>query len=224
MGIGKKSNPRCQCEPSCHQPPLPGSPFCKVHQRRCTRKAPLSGYEPDYNPSEYNKNVGIKESQNCFAYAFHQTALPAHCTKKSCSAPFHQPGMRSGYPKWSDVDGKRCPDVIGRLLGDVPSIRMSSFTKKCPRKMTKAAVVTDENEDYHFYRQDSNGYWSHKPGSTDVTNKDATGRFIYDPQLASRKYDKSSLDYRNFCGFFCLPARKRIKIQRAGRRKTKKRS
>jgi hypothetical protein len=70
--------------------------------------------------------------------------------------------------------------------------------------MTKAAVVTDEKEDYHFYRQYSNGYWSHKPGSTDVTNKDATGRFIYDPQLASRKYHKSSLNYRNFCGFFCF--------------------
>jgi hypothetical protein len=103
---------------------------------------------------------------------------------------------------------------------------MASFTKKCPKKMTKAAVVTDENEDYHFYRQDSNGFWSHKPGSTDVTNQDADGRFIYDPQLASRKYDKSSLDYRNFCGYFCLPSRKRIKIQRAGRRKNtrKKRS
>jgi hypothetical protein len=99
---------------------------------------------------------------------------------------------------------------------------MSTFTKKCPKKMTKAAVVTDENEDYHFYRQDSNGYWSHKPGSTDVTNKDASGRFIYDPQLASRKYDNSALDYQNFCGYFCLPSKKKIKIQRAGRRKTRR--
>jgi len=222
MGTRKRLPPRCQCDPSCKNIPMSGSPFCKKHQRGCTRKAPLSGYEPDYNPSEYNKNLGVKEAQNCFAYAFHQTALPIECTKKSCSAPFHQPGTRSGYPKWSDVDGKRCPDVIGRLLGDVPSIRLSTFTKKCPKKMTKAVVVTDENEDYHFYRQDSNGYWSHKPGSTDVTNKDATGRFIYDPQLASRKYDKSALDYRNFCGYFCLPSKKYIKIQRAGRRKTKR--
>jgi hypothetical protein len=218
----KKSDPQCQCDPSCNRLPMEGSPFCNVHQRSCNRKAFLSGYEPDYNPSEYNKNLGIKESQNCFAYAFHQTDLPVECTKNSCSAPFHQPGTRSGYPKWSDVNGKRCPDLIGRLLGDVPSIRMSTFTKKCPKKMTKAAVVTDENEDYHFYRQDSNGYWSHKPGSTDVTNKDASGRFIYDPQLASRKYDNSALDYQNFCGYFCLPSKKKIKIQRAGRRKTRR--
>jgi len=131
--------------------------------------------------------------------------------------------MKSGYPKWSEVDGKRCPDLLGRLMGDVPSIRMSAFTKRCPKGMTKAAVVTDADEDYHFYRQDSNEYWSHKPGSTDVTNKDATGRFIYDPQLATRKYPASTLNYDNFCGYFCIPGKKKIRLQRAGKR-TKKRS
>jgi len=216
----KKRQLRCQCDPFCKLLPLEGSPFCRIHQHKCKRIAPLSGYEPDYNPSEYNKNPGLKSSQNCFAYAFHHTFLPKDCTKDSCNVGFHQPGIKSGHPRWSDVKGKRCPDLLGRLLGDVPSIRLSTFTKRCPKKMTKAAVVTDENEDYHFYRQDSNKWWSHKPGSTDVTNKDATGRFIYDPALASRFYPKSGLNYKNFCGYFCLPAKKHIKIQRAGKRST----
>lgn len=220
MGVTrKKIRSHCQCDPACKIPPLEGSPFCKKHQYKCTRIAPLSGYEPDYNPSKYNKNPALKGSQNCFAYAFHQTLLPKYCTNDSCNASFHQPGIKSGHPRWSEVDGKRCPDLLGRLLGDVPSIRLSTFTKRCPKKMTKAAVVTDEDEDYHFYRQDSNGYWSHKPGSTDVTNKDATGRFIYDPALSSRFYPKSGLNYENFCGYFCLPAKKYIKLQRAGTRK-----
>jgi hypothetical protein len=222
----KKSDARCQCMPGCPHEPLQGSPFCKRHSVSCPRKAPLSGYEPDYHPSKYNKYKGRKNSQNCFSYAFHQTALPKGCTKDSCNAPFHQPGIKSGYPKWSEVDGKRCPDLLGRLMGDVPALRMSTFTKRCPKGMTKAAVVTDADEDYHFYRQDSNAYWSHKPGSTDVTNRDATGRFIYDPQLATRKYSTSNLNYDNFCGYFCIPAKKRIKLQRAGssQRKTKKRT
>jgi hypothetical protein len=214
----KSSDSRCQCEPGCKYAPMPGSPFCKAHQHKCARISPRTGFEPDYNPSKYNKHPGLRNSQNCFAYAFHHTYLPKHCTKDSCNASFHQPGIKSGHPRWSEVNGKRCPDLIGRLLGDVPSIRLSSFTKRCPKTMTKAAVVTDENEDYHFYRQDSNGYWSHKPGSTDVTNKDASGRFIYDPALASRFYPKTGLDYKNFCGYFCLPADKPIKIQRAGKR------
>ena len=220
----KKVASRCQCDSSCNNSPLAGSPFCKIHQNTCTHISPLSGYEPDYNPSKYNKHPGLKSSQNCFAYAFHHTILPKHCTKDSCNASFHQPGIKSGHPRWSEVNGKRCPDLLGRLLGDVPSIRLSTFTKRCPKHMTKAAVVTDENEDYHFYRQDSNGYWSHKPGSTDVTNKDADGRFIYDPALAARYYSKTGLDYKNFCGYFCLPAKKHIKLQRAGKRSTQKRS
>lgn len=226
MGKTRKrmySDPRCQCDPSCMNTPLPGSPFCKVHQDKCERISPRTGYEPDYHPSRYNKHPGLRNSQNCFAYAFHHTFLPKDCTKDSCNASFHQPGIKSGHPRWSEVNGKRCPDILGRLLGDVPSIRFSTFTKRCPKKMTKAAVVTDENEDYHFYRQDSNGYWSHKPGSTNVTNKDAAGRFIYDPHLASRHYPKTGLDYKNFCGYFCLPATKPIKIQRAGTRRSSRR-
>ena len=215
----KKRKLRCQCDPFCKLPPLEGSPFCRIHQHKCKRIAPRSGYEPDYNPSKYNKYPGLKSAQNCFAYAFHHTFLPKDCTNESCNAGFHQPGIKSGHPRWSDVKGKRCPDLLGRLLGDVPSIRLSTFTQRCPKRMTKAAVVTDENEDYHFYRQDSNGWWSHKPGSTDVTNKDATGRFIYDPALASRFYPKSGLNYKNFCSYFCLPAKKHIKLQRAGTQK-----
>ena len=222
MGATRKNTKlHCQCDPTCTLPPLTGSPFCKKHQHNCGRMAPLSEYEPDYNPSKYNKHPGLKSSQNCFAYAFHHTILPKNCTNDSCNASFHQPGIKSGHRHWSEVNGKRCPDLLGRLLGDVPSIRLSTFTNRCPKNMTKAAVVTDENEDYHFYRQDSNGYWSHKPGSTDVTNKDATGRFIYDPALAARYYEKSGLDYKNFCGYFCLPAKKHIKLQRAGSRRKK---
>jgi len=82
----------------------------------------------------------------------------------------------------------------------------------------------DPDEDYHFYRQDKNRYWSHKPGGTEVTNKDATGRDIYDPALASRNYtDKeSSLDYDTFCGYFCLARDKPLHIKVGGYKKTRR--
>ena len=217
---------RCQCTPSCKNKPLENSPFCSVHIRNCQRRAPLSGYEPKFNPDLYNKFSGIKDSENCFAYAFDYRKLPKSCTKYKCDMPFTQPGSKSGYPGWSDVKGKRCPDLVARLLGDVNGITMdniSTFEKKCPAQHSKIAVVVDEDEDYHFYRQDSNGYWSHKPGATSVTHIDGTGRPIYDPQLASRYYKDSGLNYNEFCSYLCIPKNKKLTFKRGGRRRRRTR-
>jgi len=216
--------PRCQCTKSCKKPPLPNSPFCEVHIKRCKRQSKLTGYEPDFDPDIFNKRKGLKEAQNCFAYAFDYRKLPKSCTKDSCDMPFPQPGRASGHKDWSDVNGKRCPDLVGRLLGDMPNLKIASFKRKCPAKYSKIAIVVDEDEDYHFYRQDSNGYWSHKPGATDVTHLDGTKRPIYDPQLASRYYPNSGLHYDEFCSYLCAP-KDNLRLRRGGtRRRRGKRS
>jgi hypothetical protein len=221
----KKNNAKCQCTSTCKNPPLDNSPFCSKHIKVCTRQSPLSGFEPKFDPDLYNKHKGVKEALNCFAYAFDYRKLPkrVNCNKESCSIPFPQPGRASGYPKWSKVNGKRCPDLTSRLFGDVPDLKMTSFEGRCPKKYSKIALVVDEDEDYHFYRQDSNGYWSHKPGATDVTHIDATGRPIYDPQLASRLYPNSGLNYDQFCGYLCAPKRNTLRFKRGGHRISKKR-
>jgi len=201
--------PRCQCDPSCTRPPLKGSPFCTVHMRGCTRKAPLSKSEYPFKPQKYNGRFEIQDSHNCFAYAFAHMDIPPKkdCTKVSCNIPFHQPGRKAGFPKWGHVKGKRCPDLIGRLLGDVPGLQLSSFTRKCPKGSYKVAAVIDPKNDYHFYRQDADGLWSHKPGATKVTRRDASKHLIYDPSLCDRT--TASLDYNRFCSFMCVPRRKR---------------
>jgi hypothetical protein len=221
----KKQHARCQCTPTCTNPPLENSPFCKEHMKFCPRKSPMSGNEPEFDPDAYNKYKGIKESLNCFAYAFDWRHLPKtkKCTKNSCPIPFPQPGRASGYPKWSNVKGKRCPDLIARLMGDVPDLKMTTFEQKCSPKSSKIALVVDEDEDYHFYRQDSNGYWSHKPGATEVTHLDATKRPIYDPELASRHYPDSSLHYDQFCSYLCAPKGKKLHFKRGGKQTHKKR-
>jgi len=214
----KKKKAQCQCMASCPHPPLEHSPFCAKHQRFCPRRSPMTGREPTFDPDVYNKQKGLKESLNCFAYAFDWQQLPKSCSKDACSAPFPQPGRASGYPKWSKVKGKRCPDLVARLMGDVPALKMSTFENKCPKNTSKIALVADEDEDYHFYRQDSNGFWSHKPGATEVTHLDATKRPIYDPQLASRHYPQSNLNYDQFCSYLCAPKNKRLRFKRGGKR------
>ncbi len=209
---------RCQCMSSCKNPALPNSPFCKKHIKYCPRKSVLTGKEPHFRPDKYNKTRRMRESHNCFAYAFDYVDLPPldKCNENSCPISFPQPGRASGYPRWSKIKDKRCPDLLGRLFGDVPNLKMTTFEKKCPSNSSKIALVVDEDEDYHFYRQDSNGYWSHKPGATEVTHIDATGRPIYDPQLATRKYDRTKLDYDEFCGYLCAPKGKKLRFSRAG--------
>ena len=55
-------------------------------------------------------------------------------------------------------------------------------------KIALALDIKSDDQDYHFYRLDNNGTWSHKPGSTNATNLDANGDIIIDPQKADRDY------------------------------------
>ncbi len=65
------------------------------------------------------------------------------------------------------------------------------------------ALVVAPGVDYHWYRLDDNCQWSHKPGSTEARNVDASGNPITDPQAANRDY--GSLNYSDFCGYFYVP-------------------
>ena len=214
-----REGPQCQCDPDCPSKPMNKSPFCKKHQKICTRKAPVSDATPPYDPTIYNKDKGIQESHNCYAYAMGYKHMPKKCKKNSCPVGYPQPGYKSGYPEWSATKGKRCPDIIARVLGDAPTTKLSTFEQKCPKRYRKIAIVADFDEDYHLYRQDADGYWSHKPGATEVTNVDAMGRRIYDPQLASRFSKSSNLNYDRFCGYLCIQHTNRRKLRRTIRKK-----
>lgn len=54
-----------------------------------------------------------------------------------------------------------------------------------PNRNLIALVIWPE-VDYHFYRLDSDGYFSHKPGQTAARNVDNSGAMIRDPRVADR--------------------------------------
>ena len=204
---------------------MKGSPFCAVHAS-CPRRAPLTGSELPYDPQRYNRLRGDRESHNCYAYALDYLERPKKkCSAVSCPVPYPQPGRASGYKKWSNVDGKRCPDLMARLMGDIKGIRIgASFEQPCPKGMRKIATVVDPKEDYHFYRQDASGMWSHKPGGQAVTHLDTSGRPIYDPALAYRISKEAHLNYDQFCGYQCVPVmhngkKRTFRLGRGGRRR-----
>jgi hypothetical protein len=141
------------------------------------------------------------------------------CTrKKVCQAPFHQPGGAAGYGGFPPDKPKTCPNMVARLFGDNPILKMSTFEARCPAATSKIALVVDESDDYHFLRQDSSGYWSQKSGARKVTNLDAGDHKIWDPRLCDLDFRKKGgdLNYDIFCGYLCVPRNRPLYMRPAG--------
>lgn len=216
----------CQCS-GCPHTVEKGQTFCTHHMEHgCPIKSALTGAEPAYDPGAYNNDKAIRHSHNCYAYAMNvrDQAKIKECRDKG-NCRFHVPGKEKGHPDFSGQMGKTCSDVIGRTMGSEPRGYLINFATPCKKGYSKIAAVVDRKRDLHYYRQDKGGYWSHKPGARAVTDKDAAGARIWDPQRASRFYPKESendtgLNYDSFCSYMCVPRDKMPQI--AGRRRTRK--
>lgn len=158
--------------------------------------SPITGSEPQWNPKRWNNIEKIISHHNCYSYA--TDTLSLHRDGKA------QPGYFSGF-EGVDEDKYQCANFLKRLKRDNPSFVLTTFGAKCPRGFHKAFIAIDPKDgdvDYHFYRQDKNGKWSHKPGKTEATDKDAANKQIMNPLTADRKY--SGYQYILPCFFFCV--------------------
>lgn len=154
-------------------------------------KAPRSGSEPHYRPSIWNQEEHIK-SHNCYSYFLDDIK------ENQFSKP--QPGKYSGLKK----DYSSCDSMVKRVLADNPDIQLASAESSCPNGFYKGFLALDRGKDYHFYRQDSNGFFSHKRGRNPVSNKDASGNFIVQPHDSNR--DFGDYNYASTCGYLCVPS------------------
>ena len=209
----KKPRALCQCYDEntgkgCVRTALGDSSFCSQHQN--CRGSPLSGAEPVRDVVLYN-TPSVRRCHNCYSYAMHVYDPKGEelCKKYgNCRNFFHQPGAKTGHRNALNKEERRsCPVVEKLMMGDIPEVTKTTFDAKCPAGMSKVAAVVDKGVDYHWYRQDRDGYWSHKDGSNKVKTFDALKRPIFNPELASRDYrwQGSDLNYEDFCGFYCVP-------------------
>lgn len=67
-------------------------------------------------------------------------------------------------------------------------------------KSYKVGMCIAPGNDYHFYRQDNDGYWSHKRGTTDLIFWDASQANIVNPRTCDRNYPTAN--YSTWCGFY----------------------
>lgn len=162
---------------------------------------------PQYDPSIWNNNKYIQASHNCYMYALNKIDKKL---KKKCKLTFYKrendncmslrprPGIKSNY----DVQGMNvfnCLDMKLAILKDNPDAYETNQNDNCKINYHKVALSLDEYVTYHFYRQDDNGFWSHKDGGRKATNLDEDDKLISDPKYANRGR------YKLFCNYFCVP-------------------
>ena len=118
------------------------------------------------------------------------------------------PGVVSGneIEAYEDINPD---DIVSRVIADMAALNLhfEQIDKYdvCPVGTYKVALVIALNQDYHWYRQDNNHFWSHKRGSTNVINYDASDQLIIDPEIANRDYtDEESCNYSIFVGYFAV--------------------
>lgn len=118
--------------------------------------------------------------------------------KADCGTLKPQPGA---YSKTIKGHGKyNCKKVTFRMIKDNPVMKPIDRGVPCPDNYYLIAMTCiPDGSDYHFYRQDASGLWSHKNGGNVARNTDDSGNLIHDPEFADRGR------YTVFCGFYTVP-------------------
>jgi hypothetical protein len=155
--------------------------------------SPLSGSELKYDPNLWNLNNNIKTTHNCYTYALGKIVKGLESKA--------QPGYSSGFDDVSD-DEFNCSSFKKRLKKDSPGSYLEKFDNACLPGFYKIFLALDPGNDYHWWRQNNDSYWSHKPGSTNVTDLDASNKKIINPLKSNRKF--SHRNYYKPCFFACI--------------------
>ena len=221
----------------CNRKTKSGSDFCNKH-KNCKNfiKKFTTGDESEYDPVAWGKPYVIS-SHNCYTYFLDDImgSLKTKCEKickkhnkddcpkktSQCRTLIPQPGDQYLLNKDGNLDNKtfkyNCNEMEEKILKDNPVIYKGHLTKKCKKGHYKGVMVTDPGNTFHFYRQNKDGTWSHKPGTLPITNIDADGLPIYTPYTSNNDYSKPGendpINYTEFCGYYCIPKNSLAKTQ-----------
>ena len=153
---------------------------------------PTSGSEPRYSPEKWNDSKYIKKN-NCYAYLLDD--LQPRNAKP-------QPGLYGGNK--TGMTYTECEEIFQRMKKDNPNVYKEEANKPCKFGYYKGYFALDPSRDYHFYRQDKSGMWSHKAGKLPASNVDAIGNPITNPEASNHLYP--DYQYTKGCSFFCVPS------------------
>ncbi len=136
---------------------------------------------PIWEPEKWNDGGSVQYNNNCYNYA-----------NDEITGTFAQPGRAHGCSHYLT-----CETVTAAAACDY-LVPLQSGSMPCPDGLHKVYLVIWPGTDYHWYRLDEPyGRWSHKPGSTQATDKDGSGMFIFNPEEADTG------GYTSHCGYLC---------------------
>ena len=160
----------------------------------------------------------VLQGPNCYAFAmqwdknpvdgeiFQQRPLPGQIAY----------GFDSNVAdKWVDLLLEGTPDEQKSFFKEMLSADTAAVGMECKEVDANykpqngewvIAMATTENIfenpgsdiDFHFWRKGENGEWLHKPGVTEVLDKDSSGKLIFDPEKCDRGM------YEHFLGYFAI--------------------
>ena len=164
-----------------------------------------------YEPSKWNDDIFIRKSHNCYSYALNmiEKRRAKRCQKKTLKKGYiclrRQPNNKNKEDEFHS-----CDELINNILKEYPKIKRVAKNSPCPQGFYRVALFLLNRKDnhhltlndFHFYRQDNNGFWSHKDGWRKATNKDKHGKLIREPEIIENK-NKNKL-----CSYFIFPIKK----------------
>ncbi|KAL0481008.1 insoluble matrix shell protein [Acrasis kona] len=146
----------------------------------------------EYNPDKWN-NWEYQDWNNCYNYA-----------TDVLTNTFAQPGRGSG----NESTAFTCESAWKASKRDgllVYSETTGPAFNKTPALGHYVSLVIWPDVDFHWYRKDYSGYYSHKPGSGFVTNFDSSEQKIDSPSTADIS------PYTQNCGYMiAIPSRLKI--------------
>lgn len=159
---------------------------------------------PVYNPLAWHTCLGhdvatCDQGINCYSYALNQPdyfwSVPGHGRIKAPNWQFHE-AFNTFFKSYSIRQVRQALQEGAERDGLIPT---DEPTSQQGYYLTALVFAPDNSTDFHWYRQDAGGLWSHKNGWQSVTNTDDDGVLIIDPRRAARR------DYPHFAGFFLVP-------------------
>ena len=164
-----------------------------------------------YEPSKWNEDIFIRKSHNCYSYALNiiQKRRATKCQKKNNKKKSVCLRKQPNNINKRD-ESHNCEDLMNNILKEYPEIKKTTKNSRCPEGFYRVALFLLNRKDnhhltlndFHFYRQDSNGFWSHKDGWRKATNKDKHGRLIRDPEIVENENESK------LCTYFIFPIKK----------------
>ncbi len=126
----------------------------------------------------WNGNFDTQLENNCYNYSTNRV-----------TNSFAQPGEASG----SIYQNISCKDVSEAAAADLGIESTAFFPYKDKTDDTLIALVVAPGYDFHWYRGDSDSFWSHKPGSS----ADSPSGFAKSTSDPTRASEDRGLQHRN---------------------------